>query len=116
MERMSRRRRSPVTLLVASLALLATLPAPCGCLPPEPVAAAEHACCESPAGIHPVAPACCAVADVAPSDGTASSVTPAVAPALVVVAWATPPAVPLPDRGQASPTPAVSPPLSVRRL
>jgi hypothetical protein len=115
MEEMSRRRHSPVTLLVASFALLATLPAPCVCLP-DPVAAAQHACCEPPAGVRPAVPACCAAADVAPDATTAPSVTPAVAPALVVVAWGTPPAVSVPDRGQASPTPAVSPPLSVRRL
>jgi hypothetical protein len=112
---MSRRRRTTVSALLASLALLATLPAPCGCLP-EPVAAAEHACCEPPAGIRPDAPGCCAVADVAPDTATAPSVTPAVAPALVVFAWATPPAVPVLDRGLASPAPAASPPLTVRRL
>ena len=110
---MSRRRHTPVSVLVASLALLATLPVPCGCLP---VAAPEHACCEPPAGVRAAMPACCVAADVAPDVATAPPVTPAVAPELVVVAWAMPPTPAAPDRGQASPAPALSPPTSVRRL
>ena len=116
MDRMSRRRRTTVSALLASLALLATLPAPCGCLP-EPVATAEHSCCAPPAGLRPADPGCCATADVTPDTVAApSSVTPAVAPAFVVVAWVTPPASAVLDRGQASPGPAISPPLTVRRL
>jgi len=112
---MSRRRRTTVSALLASLALVATLPAPCGCLP-EPVAAAEHACCAPPAGVRAADPGCCAAADVARDAVTAPSVAPAVAPAFAVVAWVTPPAVPVLDRGLASSAPAVSPPLTVRRL
>ena len=112
---MSRRHRTTVSVLV-SLALVATLPAPCGCLP-EPVAAPEHSCCAPPPGLRPAEPGCCAAADVATDAVTApSSVAPAVAPAFVVVAWVTPPAIPVRDRGQASPGPAISPPLTVRRL
>jgi hypothetical protein len=113
---MSRRRRTTVSALVASLALLATLPAPCACLP-APVAAAEHACCAPPAGIRPAEPGCCTAPAVAPDPVTASSVAKAaVAPALVVVAWVAPLAALVHDRGQASPGPAPSPPLTVRRL
>jgi len=113
---MSRRRRTTVSALLASLALVATLPAPCGCLL-EPVATSDHACCAPPAGVRPAGPGCCAAADVAPDAVTAPSpVTPAVAPAFVVVAWVTPPATPVLDRGQPSPGPAISPPLTVRRL
>ncbi len=116
MDRMSRRRLTTVSALLASLALLATLPAPCGCLP-EPVAAAEHACCAPPAGVRSAEPGCCAAAvDVTRGVVSAPSVKPAIAPAFVVVARVTPPAVPVLDRGQASPGPAVSPPLTVRRL
>jgi hypothetical protein len=116
MDTMSRRRRTTVSALLASLALVATLPAPCGCLP-EPVAATEHSCCAPPAGLRPADPGCCAAAEVAPDAVAApSSVTPAVAPAFVVVAWVAPPAMPALDRGQVSPGPAVSPPLTVRRL
>ena len=102
--------------LVASLALLATLPAPCACLP-EPVAAAEHACCAPPAGIRPAEPGCCAAPASRPTPRPPPSVAQAaVAPALVVVAWVAPLAAPVHDRGQASPGPAASPPLTVRRL
>jgi hypothetical protein len=110
---MSRRHRTTVSVLV-SLALVATLPAPCGCLP-ELVAVAEHACCAPPAGVRAADPGCCAAADLAPDAVTAPSVAPAVAPGFVV-AWVTPPAVPVLDRGPASPAPAISPPLTVRRL
>ena len=115
MEGMDRRRRATVSAWLASLALLATLPAPCDCLP-EPVAGAKHACCPPPAGVRTADPGCCIAADAAPDAVAAPSVTPAVAPALVVVAWVTPPAVPVPARGQASPHSAASPPLTVRRL
>ncbi len=115
MDPMSRRRRTAVSALLVSLALVATLPAPCGCLP-EPVAAAEHACCAPPVGVRAVDPGCCAAADVAPDAVTAPSVAPATAPAFAVVAWMTPPAVPVLERGPESPAAAVSPPLTVRRL
>lgn len=111
----SRSRRTTVSGLLVSLALVATLPAPCGCLP-EPVAAAEHACCAPPAGVRAANPGCCASADIARDAVTAPSVAPAVAPAFAVVAWVTPSAIAVLDRGQASPAPAISPPLTVRRL
>lgn len=116
MELMTRRRRASVTALVASLALLATLPALCGCLP-EPAAAAEHACCTPPLGFQTAEAGCCEALDVAPDTAsTASEAQPVVAPTRVVVAWAAPVATPLSDRGQALPGPAASPPLTVRRL
>jgi hypothetical protein len=116
MDEMSRRRLTTVSAWVASLALLATLPAPCACLP-APVAAAEHACCAPPAGIRPADPGCCTAPAVAPDPVTASSeAKAAIAPGFVVVASVTSPAGPVCDLGQASPTPAVSPPRSVRRL
>jgi hypothetical protein len=116
MDAMSRRHRTTVSAFLASLALVATLPAPCGCLP-ERVAAADHSCCASPPGLRPAALGCCATVVVAPDAVAApSSLTPAVAPAFVVVAWVTPPATPVLARDQASPAPAISPPLSVRRL
>jgi hypothetical protein len=116
MDEMSRRRLTTVSAWVASLALLATLPAPSGCLP-APVAAAEHACCAPPAGIRPADPGCCTAPAVAPDPVTASSeAKAAIAPGFVVVASVTSPAGPVCDLGQASPTPAVSPPRSVRRL
>jgi hypothetical protein len=113
---MSHRRRTTASALVASLALLATLPAPCGC-PPEPVAAAEHACCAPPPGLRTAGPGCCVSPDVTPDPASATSVAQAaVVPALVVVAWVAPRVTPLHDRGQALPGPAASPPLTVRRL
>ncbi len=113
---MSRRRRTTVHALVACLALLATLPAPCAC-PPEPVAAAEHACCTPPLGFRTADPGCCAAPDVTPDPASATSVAQAaVAPALVVVGWVAPVATPVHDRGQSLPGPAASPPLTVRRL
>ncbi len=113
---MSRRRRTTVSAVVASLALLATLPAPCGCLP-ETVAVAEHTCCAPPPGLRTAGPGCCAAPDVTPDPASATSVAKAaVTPALVVVAWAAPLVTPVHDRGQASPAPAASPPLTVRRL
>lgn len=113
---MSRGRRTTVAAVVAGLALLATLPAPCACLP-EPVAGAEHACCTPPAGIRLADPGCCAAPDVAPDPLTASSVAKAaVAPDFVVVAWVAPLAALVDARGQTSPGPTVSPPLTVRRL
>jgi hypothetical protein len=116
MDTMSRRRRTTVSALLASLALLATLPAPCGCLP-EPATTAEHSCCAPPPGLRPADPGCCATADVAAHNVAApASATPAVAPGFVVVAWVTPPATAVLDRGQASPGPAIAPPLTVRRL
>lgn len=112
----SRGRRTTVSALLASLALLATLPAPCGCLP-EPIAAAEHACCAPPAGFQPADTGCCTPPDAAPDPVTAASVAKAaVAPEFSVVAWVAPLSVAVHDRGQASPGPAASPPLTVRRL
>ena len=113
---MSRRRRTSVTALVAGLALLATLPAPCACLP-EPVVVAEHACCTPPAGLRTADPGCCVAPDVTPDPVSATLVAQAaVAPALAVVAWGAPLATAVLDRGEALPGPAASPPLSVRRL
>ena len=111
---MSRGRRAMVCVL-ASLALLWTLPVPCGCLP-APVAAADHGCCAPPVGVRGADPGCCVATDIAPDSATAPSLTPAVAPELVVAAWLTPFSLAALGRSPAAPGPAPSPPLTVRRL
>jgi hypothetical protein len=112
---MSRRRRTTTTAsaLVASLALLATLPALCGCLP-EPVAAGEHACCAPPPGLR--TEGCCAFPEVKPDPATAAPAARAAVAPVLVVAWVAPLVTPVHDRVRASPAPAASPPLTVRRL
>ena len=70
--------------VLAGLALVAALPAPCGCAPERSASrhADEHACCTPPAGVSAADRTCCddspAVADAVPSP-----VGPAVAPVLV---------------------------------
>jgi hypothetical protein len=116
MEKMRRKRYSLVAAVLASLALMAALPAPCHCMP-EPAAAAEHACCAPPSGYQVANPGCCPAADVAPLSATAlPGPPPAATPVLVVVAQATLAPVPAFEPSQASPVPAAPPPLTVRRL
>jgi len=111
-----RSRYSILAAVVASLALVAALPAPCHCAP-ERAAAAEHACCTPPSGYRAAHPGCCPAADVAPGGAAAlPGPPPAATLALGVVTKATLAPVPAPERSQASPVPAASPPLTVRRL
>jgi hypothetical protein len=59
--------------VLAGLALVAALPAPCACAPERPSSrhADEHACCTPPTGVRAVDHGCCgespAIADAAPS-------------------------------------------------
>ena len=59
--------------VLAGLALVAALPAPCGCAPERSASrhADEHACCAPPAGVSAADTGCCdeapAIADAAPS-------------------------------------------------
>ena len=59
--------------VLAGVALVAALPAPCGCAPERSASkhAGEHACCVPPAGMSSADPTCCdespAAADAAPS-------------------------------------------------
>lgn len=113
------RRKGPATVaaLLAGLALVATLPMRCACLP-EPVTAAEHGCCVPAAGLRPADPGCCtAAAEPTPdTPATPPAVAPAAVPALAVVACLMPAAVMSVERVPASPEPPSSPPLTVRRV
>lgn len=51
------RRHSTLTALAASLALFATLPAPCPCAPE--LSPAEHGCCTPPPGLRAQGSGCC---------------------------------------------------------
>jgi len=72
--------------VLAGLALVAALPAPCGCGPERPASkhADEHACCVPPAGVSAADRTCCdespVIADAAPSP-----VGPAAARVLVAI-------------------------------
>jgi len=112
-------RRVPVTLaaLVSSLALLATLPVPCPCLP-EPVQVEDHGCCATAAGWRTANPGCCtAAAEPAPqTPATTPVVSPAVVPTLVAVADVMPSTASSTERASESPDSLHSPPLTVRRV
>jgi len=102
--------------VLAGLALVAALPAPCGCAPARSASkhAGEHACCAPPVGVSAADRACCdegpAVADAAPSP-----VGPATAPVLVAALRVeAPSALLVPARPAA--TPAFSPPPTVLRI
>jgi hypothetical protein len=68
-----RRTLRTLAAVLAGLALVASLPAPCGCAPQirAPGHADEHACCAPPAGVSAADRTCCdespAIADAAPS-------------------------------------------------
>ena len=68
-----RRTIRALAAVLAGLALVAALPAPCGCAPERSASkhADEHACCAPPAGVSAADRGCCdespAVADAAPS-------------------------------------------------
>jgi hypothetical protein len=111
---MRRRRYSTVAAVLASLALVAALPAPCHCLP-MPAAAAEHTCCQPPSGYRVVEQGCCPAAGLT-QECQLPAPPPAATPALAVVVSLALPAVPAAERSLASPAPAPSPPPTVRRL
>ncbi len=101
--------------MLAGLALVAALPAPCGCAPERSASkhADEHACCVPPAGVSAADRTCCdespVVADAAPSP-----VGPATAPVLVATLRVEPSALLVPARPAV--TPAFSPPPAVLRI
>jgi len=108
------RTRTTVTALLAGLALLATLPAPCGCLP-EPVVAA-HSCCAPPPGLRPADGSCCVAPDLAPQTAAAKPAAALALPALAAAHGMTSVAVPVRLALTEAPQAALSPPLTVRRL
>jgi hypothetical protein len=108
------RTRTTVTALLAGLALLATLPAPCGCLP-EP-AVAEHSCCAPPPGLRASGDGCCVAPDPGPEAPAAKPAAPAALPVLAAAEGATSVAVPVRAAHAEAPHAAHSPPLTVRRL
>jgi len=107
------RTRTTVTALLAGLALLATLPAPCGCLP---LVVAEHSCCSPPPGLRPAGGSCCVAPDSAPETPAAKPAAPAALPALAAAEGVRSVAVPVRAARAEAPQAAHSPPLTVRRL
>ncbi len=102
---------------LAGLALVAALPAPCGCAPqPAPAGHAdEHACCAPPTGVSAAARGCC---DEAPELAPAIASSPSVAtsaPVAVAVLRAALPAGPA-ELSRPSIVPATSPPPAVLRI
>ena len=102
--------------VLAGLALVASLPAPCGCAPERSASkhADEHACCVPPAGVSAADRTCCdespVVADAAPSP-----VGPTAAPLLVAtLRFEAASALLAPARPAV--TPAFSPPPAVLRI
>ena len=112
-------RRGPVTAaaLLAGLALVATLPVPCPCLP-EPVKVEDHGCCAPASGWRTANLGCC-TATAEPTQETPATppaVAAAVVPPLVALAFVLPPAASTAERPQRSPDSLHSPPLTVRRV
>jgi hypothetical protein len=103
--------------VLAGLALVAALPAPCGCAPQSTStrAADEHACCAPPTGLRAVDHGCCAEAPATATAVSAPVVPDAVAQSRSVLLAPVTPCVPrlLPYRAA---TPAVSPPPTVLRV
>jgi len=102
----------------AGLALVATMPAPCGCAPERSASgrADEHTCCTPPAGVSAVDRSCC---DESPAAAAAyaapSPVGPAAAPVQAAALHVEVPSAPLvPPRPAVSP--AFSPPPAVLRI
>jgi hypothetical protein len=111
---MGDRRFTIATAFLASLAVLAALPAPCVCLP-DPIPA-EHGCCEPAAGLRPAAPGCCVV-PAPPSEPQAAKLqSPALAPDATPTAYVSLDAAPVLDGRAVAPAVPLSPPLTVRRL
>src|SRR5262245_59140396 len=108
-------RRVPVTLaaLVSSLALLATLPVPCPCLP-ESMKVEDHGCCAPAAGWRAANLGCCtAIAEPAPeTPATPPAAAPAVVPTPIAVVGVMPSRAFTAERAQDSPDSLHSPPLT----
>ena len=102
--------------VLAGLALVAALPAPCGCAPERSMSqhADEHACCVPPAGVSAADRGCCdespVIADAAPSP-----VGPATAPVLVAALRVEAPSALL-VLARLAVSPAFSPPPTVLRI
>jgi hypothetical protein len=80
-----RRTLRALAALLAGLALVAAMPAPCGCAPERsaPGHTDAHACCTPPTGVSAADPTCCDESPaVAVADATPSPVGPATAPVL----------------------------------
>ena len=103
--------------VLAGLALVAALPAPCGCAPERTPAghAGEHACCAPPTGVSAAARGCCDEApDLAPAIASSPSVA-GPAPIAVAALRAALPARPA-EHSRPSIVPATSPPPAVLRI
>jgi hypothetical protein len=102
--------------VLACVALVAALPAPCDCAPREPGHPDAHACCVPPTGVSPADKGCC---DEAPADAQAVPAPPAGADLVVAVAPALLASLaPRPGRLCARPSgfAAASPPPTVLRI
>ncbi len=103
--------------VLAGLALVAALRAPCGCAPERTPAghADQHACCAPPTGVRAAARGCCDEApDLAPAIGPSPSVATLV-PVAVAVLRAALPSGPA-EYSRPSIVPATSPPPAVLRI
>jgi hypothetical protein len=102
--------------VLAGLALVAALPAPCGCAPERTASkhANEHECCAPPTGLSAADRTCCdespAIADAAPSPAG-----PATVPVMLAALRAEAPSALL-VLARPAVTPAFSPPLTVLRI
>ena len=113
---MGRRRRSLLSALLAALAVMATLPVPCACLP-APVVASDHGCCAPLTRVSPAVPGCCAAVAPAPDTTTTAAAAPlAIVPPLAGAAPTSLAPAPALAPPPASHEPLTSPPLTVRRL
>ena len=111
---MGGRRFTIATALMASLALLAALPAPCVCLP-DPVPA-EHGCCEPASGLRQAAQGCCVVPAPPSETQAAKPQAPAIAPDLTPTTYVSVDAALDLDARAVATAVRLSPPLTVRRL
>jgi hypothetical protein len=112
-----RRSLRRIAAVLAGLALVAALPAPCGCAPESASSrgADEHACCAPPTGVRAVDHGCCNEAPAAAPAVSAPVVPDAVAPSRTVLLVTATPWVHrlLPHRAA---TPTLSPPPTVLRV
>ena len=116
MEGMSHSLRT-LAAVVAGLALVAALPAPCGCAPERSAskhAADEHACCAPPVGVSAADRTCCDESPVI-ADAVPSPVGPATASVLVADLRVESPSAFL-ALARPAVTPAFSPPPTVLRI
>ena len=111
---MGGRRFTIATAFLASLALLAALPAPCVCLP-DPVPA-DHGCCEPASGLRQAAQGCCVVPAPPSETQAAKPQSPALAPDLTPTAYVSLDAALVIDARATAPVVPLSPPRTVRRL